>query len=243
MFSMGAPESARRQAHEPSSPSSQPTPPRPSHRLPLGTSEAQRTVIGMGVPVAPSFLDLDEEQTVAYDARATPAFALNHLLAECGRASDTQRRRLVLADPVTPSEIRPREASFHTVPNFPNESNPEIVTSESNLHEIDGDQITDTLAPHEAVAEVVHLRIGLSSHPPPGVVAPAIPRPAPSRRRSLLAKFLFVVIGLTIALVAASELAAAGTIPRIDPRPLFTKTVKLAKEKIPWERLPKLPKI
>jgi hypothetical protein len=221
---------------------SKPSPPRPSRRLPLGASEAQRTVIGLGVPIAPSFLDLDEEETVAYNARATPAFSLNALIAECGSASDTARRRIVPADPPTPSEIRPREASFHTVPNFPDDSSPEIATAESNLHEIEGDHITNTLLPNDAKAEVAHLRIGLSSYPPPGVVAPAPPRPRPSRRRSLFTKILFALIVLSVAFIAASELSAAGKIPQLDPRPLWTKSVKLAKEKIPWDRLPKMPR-
>jgi len=43
----------------------------------------QRTAIGLGVSAVPNFLDLDDEDTVAYDARRTPAVSLPALRAEC----------------------------------------------------------------------------------------------------------------------------------------------------------------
>ena len=97
---------------------------------------------------------------------------------------------------MTPSEIRPREAAFHTVPNFPSDSSPEIsVSAESNLHEIDGPRITNTLAattepvataakPVAAAAqpdEWIRLRIGPSTNPPPGIVAVSSERPRLTR--------------------------------------------------------------
>src|SRR5205085_2380355 len=124
-----------------------PVPPPSSRMLPLGTSEAHRTVMGLGVPVAPSFLDLEEEDTVAYDASDVPAVSLPELLARCARASVPISSESPVAVSETPSGIRPREASFHTVPEFPRDSSPEItVTAESNFHEIDGHKITNALA-------------------------------------------------------------------------------------------------
>jgi hypothetical protein len=258
---MSAASSMGRRALERSAPASKSSAPRPSPRiLPLGTSEVQRTVIGVGVPVAPSFLNLEDEETVAYDARDVPAVTLPALLARCAQKSAPASSETPPTAPVTPSEIRPREAAFHTVPNFPSDSSPEIsVSAESNLHEVDGPRITNTLAatnepialvakPVTATAkpvvaaaqpdEWIRLRIGPSTNPPPGIVAVSSERPRPTPRRSFFAKFLFTTIALAIALVASAELAAAGKLPRgLDPRPVLAKGVKVAQDKIPWDRM------
>src|SRR5438128_371689 len=79
-----------------------------------------RTPTGLGVPVAPSFLELDEEETVTYAGPASP-----------------------------PPPSRPRE-SFHTAPVFPEDLIVEPVAAtpvESNLHQIEANQITNSLAP------------------------------------------------------------------------------------------------
>src|SRR5215510_8241068 len=55
--------------------------------LSSGTHRRRSKAIGLGVaggvPVAPSSLNLDDEATVAYNARRTPAVSLPALRAEC----------------------------------------------------------------------------------------------------------------------------------------------------------------
>jgi hypothetical protein len=216
--------------------------PRPSARiLPLDTTAAQRTVLGLGggVPVAPSFLALEDEETVAYDARDVPAVSLPALLAQCGRASSTVPSDNSSPGSVTTSEVRARSGSFHTVPEFPNDSSPAItVSAESNLHEIADNRIIDTLSPREGSAEWIQLRLARSSHPPSGVAVVPSARPSPSRRRSLFPTFVFAMVTMIVALLVASELSAAGKLPPgLDPRPLLTKGMRLAQDKIPWERV------
>jgi hypothetical protein len=230
---MSAPERAGRRAYGPSSsPKVESRPSAP--KLSLGTSTSARTSIGLGVPVAPSFLDLEEEQTVAYSA---PGVTLSALLAECGDEPKPASPAAPVEAPTTPSHVRPR-GSFHTVPNFPKDSNPDLKAPvESNIHHFEADKITDTLSPRDRRAEAVHMRIGVR---PPASIRPRSFRP--TRPRSFLAKFLVLGITIGIALLIASELSAAANMSWLDPRPALTKIVTFAKEKIPWQRLPKLPK-
>jgi hypothetical protein len=198
-------------------------------------------VLGLGIPVASSRLDPLDEETTQYVPEAMPGVSLSALLARCAHPSEPGDE---LTAPTVPNQpnvtsttgIRPRDASFHTVPHFPDESRPEIQVAESNLHEVVADRITDALvvAPQRPDA---HLRIGVSSRPP-ALVSPSPPRPQSTRRRSLFAKFLFVTIAVAVALLAATELSKAGNMHWLDPRPLLAKGVKFAKEKIPWDRLP-----
>jgi hypothetical protein len=130
-----------------------------------GAEQPRSTILGVAVPVAPSFLQLDDEdEPVAYDAQR-----------RSGRRSDTAL-------------------------------------------------------------------ISLSDDDVELVSAPEL-RPAPSRRRSFFAKFLFVTILLAVSILAAIEISKAQNLPWLDPRPLFFKLWKLAVSKIPWESLPKLPKL
>jgi hypothetical protein len=234
-------------------PSSQPS---TSRILPIELTQGQRTVMGIGVPVAPSFLDLEDEETIAYKSDV-PAVSLPALLKQCARKSAPADSEKAESAPTTPSsEIRPREASFHTVPNFPSDSSPEIIlgAAESNLHEVDGERITDSLvSPASGPAAVVHvpaaadpapdewirLRVGAPSEPPLAIAI--VPSRRPSARRSFWTKLLFAMIAMTVALIATSELAAAGKIPRgLDPRPVLTKGARLALDKVPWERVRRL---
>ena len=203
--------------------------------------ERPRTVIGLGVPVAPSFLDLEQEETVSYDGAALP-----DLLAESRRSNlpheeaPQPKPAPQIAVSETPSEIRPRDASFHTSPQFPDDSHPELdPTVESNLHQLEAGTFTDSLAPGDPRAQVVHLHIGDSGFP--DSVPPALVRPRPSRRRSLFAKVLFLTIVVGVVSLLAIELSTTNAKMRwLDPRPLATKGIKFVKEKIPWDRLPKL---
>ena len=136
-----------------------------SGRLPLGASAAERTSLGMGVPVAPCCLDLEDDETAAF------------------------------------------------------------------LEE--GDRLGSS-------GNVIQLRFGMSSHPPNGFASYAPSRPPPSRRRSLFARCLFAIIVIGVVLLVATELSATGRARSLDPRPLVAQGVKLVKEKIPWERLPKI---
>jgi len=86
------------------------------------------------------------------------------------------------------------------------------------------------------------LRVGVSSRPPQSV-APAVDRPRRSAKRSFFAKFLFLMI-LTAALtLVAMEISIARDLPWLDPRPLLVKLWNLVARTIPWENLPKLPKL
>jgi len=193
-------------------------PPRPSPAGIIGI----RTPTGLGVPVAPSFLELDDEETVTYAGPASPP-------------------------PPPPS--RPRE-SFHTVPVFPEDLIEEPVAPipvESNLHQIAANQITNSLAPiaprpevHHRRGEVHHLRIGVSSFPPESL-RPEQVRPLPSPRRSFVARLLFLTIVVIVLLLIATEVSVASHLPWLDPRPHLAKGFRFLAEKVPWDRIPKLP--
>ena len=136
-----------------------------SGRLPLGASAAERTSLGIGVPIAPCCLDLEDDETAA--------------CVDGGNRSDPP-------------------------------------------------------------GDVIHLRFGMSSYPPNGFVSVAPSRPPPSRRRSLFARVLFATIAVAVATLVATELSTTGHSRWLDPRPLVARGVKLAQEKIPWDRLPKI---
>jgi hypothetical protein len=190
-------------AHGRNSSSGHPSQPKPSSQgARPGTNEVQRTVVGLGVPVAPSFLALEDEQTkagtpnfLALEDEETKAYDPSALLAECQNPSERVRDSSGVAPP----------------------------TAEANLHRIEVDPIEDAFAPT--------VSRGARSHS----------RPRSSRRHSFLVKFLFVMIMIAAAVLLASELSVTQKIPWLDPRPLLTKGLRLAKEKIPWERLPKMP--
>jgi hypothetical protein len=192
-------------------------PPRPS---PAGNNGI-RTPTGLGVPVAPSFLELDDdEETITYAGQASP-----------------------------PPPSRPRE-SFHTAPVFPEDLIDEPVAAtpvESNLHQIEANKITNTLAPsaplgevHHLRGEVHHLRIGVSSFPPESL-RPEQVRPPPSAQRSFLARLLFFTIVVTVLLLIATEVSVVAHRPWLDPRPHVAKAFRFVAQKIPWDRIPKLP--
>ncbi len=210
-------------------------------KVSLDTYErSSRTSMGIAVPVVPSFLDLEQEETVAYDS----AVSLPALLAEARRSvvakEETGEPAPVLA--TTTSEIRPRNESFHTSPHFPEESHPNLAPIESNLHHVDTETITDSLVPSAPRLEVVHLRVGISSHPPESL-PPALVQPRTRRRRSLSSKLLFGAIALAISFLVTTEISAIAHLPWLDPRPLFTKSVRAAKAKLPPLQLPRLPKL
>jgi hypothetical protein len=253
---------ANRRAYGQPSPTSRSSPPRPpSKKLPLGGE--QGTVLGLGVPVASSRLDPLDEETAQMPGLSLPA-----LLARCALPSDPNGHApsstvaKASADAAAPDEagtvatsgIRPRGASFHTVPHFPEESSPEVqVTAESNLHQLEDDRITDALASEPPVSEpqvseplfsepqveVVQLRIGLANREPQvDSLPPSLPRP--SRRRSVFAKALFVTIALGVGVLAAKELSASDQARWRDPRALASQVGRFVKDKIPWDRLPKI---
>jgi hypothetical protein len=201
----------------------------------------ERTSRGLGVvPVAPSFLDLEQEETVAYDS----AVSLPALLAEARRSvvaneEAPQAPPTVLA--TTTSEIRQRNESFHSSPHFPEETHPHTPV-ESNLHHVGTDAIHDSLVPSAPQLEVVELRVGVSSHSPARLF-PALVKPRERRRRSRLATLVVSAIVLGVALLVTIELSSIANLPWLDPRPLFTKSFEAVKTKIPWDRLPHLPKL
>ncbi len=208
--------------------------------------------MGLGVPVAPSFLDLDDgedEETVTYDPRGP------------GRQSDSSLVSLSDAD----IEIVPTTKS-------------DVV--ESNIHRFAANQITDDLAPPESNARVSsyakvpsrpipvpssnqrervsasafltkpqmapsetrnrHLRVRVSNEPPQSA-PPVVVRPGPSPTRSFFAKLLFLAILTVVLMLVATEVSIARNVPWLDPRPFLVKLWKLVAQTIPWDRLPKLP--
>src|SRR5215216_1683654 len=75
--SMSAPESSGGRTRRP-----------PARRQSAGMYDARRPATGSGVTTAPSVLDLEDEDTVTYDARRTPAVSLPALLAECAEGRE-----------------------------------------------------------------------------------------------------------------------------------------------------------
>ncbi|HEX9295067.1 MAG TPA: hypothetical protein VF881_04515 [Polyangiaceae bacterium] len=214
------------------------------------TSKRRTTSIRPSVS-APNFADLDDEETVTYDARQTPAVSLPALRAECVDALGDDDFEFV---PAAKSGV------------------------ESNMHRIDANQITDDLAPPDSNVRPSRpsqvpsehlrgspsnrgervsasafltqsrsapsesrngrLRVGMSSNPPQTV--PAARRA--SVEHSLVAKFVFVTILAAVLTFVAMQISIARNLPWLDPRPLLAELWKLIAQKIPWESLPKLPK-
>lgn len=237
---MRARESANRMASETRSPAS-------------ASMLEKRTVVGLGVPISPSALRLDDEETVAYDARQSPDGSLSTLLAECGRKSvdyetDDERtvaeRRSHTAPRRAPEPTR--ESSFHSVPAFPDEFEPYVEAVDSNLHRFDHGKIIDSLAPAPRGAtdppsmEPFDVRrrrtskerrvLDLSDDRPDSLL-PAV-RPRPTRRRTMLARVLFLAIVATVAFVATSAFSVATHRPWLDPRPHVGKAVQVATEAV-----------
>jgi hypothetical protein len=192
------------------------------------------------VPVASSRLALDDEETKAYDTRSKPGVSLSTLLAKC-QGPGAPVSEVASAVSTTIEKVPPRGASFHTVPHFPEDPTPHVA-AESNLHQMENERIEDALAQENAPDAAPDMWIKAWSSHPAANVASAQSIPArPSGRRSILARLLFATIAIATGLLAAWELSATGHLPRLDPRPLLSKGVKLAKERIPWDRLPKMP--
>jgi hypothetical protein len=189
----------------------------------LGSYERLTTPVGLGVPSIAGFVEIDDEETVTYDARATPAVTLPALLAECEGAPQPNGLEPAASEPTASAPIYARGESFHTVPIFPTDADVELV-------------------PVAAAPAEHHLRIGVSSYP-----ASAFPlmdaRPRPTRRRSFFARLLFFVIIVSILVLIAFELSKVGHMPWLDPRPYLAKALKFVAQKIPWERLPKIPRL
>ena len=191
---------------------------------PPGTSQGRRsplpaqgshkrlpTTIGLGVPSVAGFVELEEEETVTYDARATPAVALPALLAKSEGAP--QPSGLSTTSKAAAAAPNARAESFQTVPIFPTDPDVELL-------------------PPGAVSEH-HLRIGVSSYPPSRDLPLTDPRPRPSRRRSFFARLLFFVIVVSVLVLIAFELSRTGHMPWLDPRPHLVKAWKFVATKIP----------
>src|SRR5260370_30334732 len=85
--------------------------PRLLRQLLPGTHQRRPTAVGMGVPVARSFLDLDDEETVTYDGRRTPAVSLPALRAECIDAEES-------ADVEAAGRLGERRSGRHSDPSL-----------------------------------------------------------------------------------------------------------------------------
>jgi hypothetical protein len=209
---------------------------------------------GAEVP-APNFDDLDDEETVTYDARRTPAVSLPALRAECVDALSDDDFEFV---PATRSE-----------------------PVESNIHRIEGDEISDDLVPPESnirasrpsqvaagpvlrrpsnkeerVSAAAFLTKSRWTPPEPRKVRPSVSAPRsgrqtgapalvhdrPSISHSLAARFLLVMILAAVLMFVAMEVSVAKDLPWLDPRHFLGTLWKLIADKIPWQSLPKLPK-
>jgi len=196
-----------------------------------GTVEVLRTVLGLGVPPAPSFLSLEDEETKAgtpnflaledeetkaYDAHTTGDAGLSALLAKCQNPSEPA----LDSSSADPPKSGPRSASRGPMAQVSYHPTPEIrATDEWN--------------------QPPRIEVGSDSSED---IAP-LPRSRSrwSHRRSFLTKFLFAMIMIAAAMLLASELSARANLPWLDPRPLLAKGLSFVKAKIPWERLPRVP--
>ncbi len=211
---------------------------------PLPAKDQRRTTpIGLGVPVAPSFLNLDNEETLTYDARRTPAVSFPALLAEGLDAPEWGGAEAAITAPERrsarrsdPSLLSLSDADVEIVPT------PKFEVVESNIHRIEAKQLTDHLSPIAASEPPsFYLRVGVSSYPPQSV-PPALVRPRPSPKRSFFAKFLFVTILAVVLILVATEISIVRNLPWLDPRPFLSTLWKLVAQRIPWESLHKLPR-
>jgi hypothetical protein len=197
----------------------------------------QRTVLGVGVPVAPSFLELEDEETVAYNARSTRPGSVPGLRAKCvetapsERTSDRTDASLVSLsdDDVEVLTAVEANAAPRSIPTPPPPPRARV-----------GVPVAPQLA-RASLPEPEHFRmkIGGSSYPPQSV-PPELARPRPSQRRSFWAKFLFMMIVVVVLLLIATEVSIVRNLPWLDPRPVLLKLWHLAAQKIPWQSLPKL---
>jgi hypothetical protein len=177
------------------------------------------------VPVAPSFLDLDDEETVAYNARRTPAVSLPALRAECLEAGDS-------------SPIILDDADIEIVSTKP-------ASVASTIHRIQARPTIDDLAPPRSTVRVSLAtkaetqRVVVSSHPPE---SGRRVRAIPTHERSLLSKLLFLVMFVVVLMIIATDIAIARDLPWLDCRPYLLTAWKLVSQRIPWESLPKVPR-
>jgi hypothetical protein len=168
--------------------------------------------MGIGVPVAPSFLQLDEEETVAYNARRTPAVSLPALRAECFDSEP----------------IALNDADVEIVPSKPASVAPTI-----------------QLAPPRSVARVSLAAkaktrtVRVSSRPPE---SGRRERARPSQERALLPKLMVLSIIVMALMVVATEISIRRNLPWLDCRPYLLKAWNLVSQRIPWDRLPRLPR-
>jgi hypothetical protein len=224
MYSMREPERSSRQR-------------RPLPRSSPANPERKGTVLGLGVPVAPSFLQLDDEETVAYNARRTPAISLPALRAECLEADE-------------PTAIALTDDDLEIVPA------PKSSTPPSTVHRIEPRPMIDDPAPPrsgarvslaaKAVRTVVAVprrreeRVRVSSAPPQ---SDRRAHTRPSQQGSLLPKLLFLATLVMVLMVVTTEIAVRRDLPWLDCRPYLLKAWQFVAQKIPWHMLPKLPRL
>jgi hypothetical protein len=171
--------------------------------------------MGIGVPVAPSFLQLDDEETVAYNARRTPAVSLPALRAECFAADD-------------PAPIALNDADIEIVPSKPASVAPTV-----------------HLAPPRSAARVSLATkakprtVRVSSGPPQSGRSV---RARPSQERSLFRNLMVVAIVVMALMVVATEVSIRRNLPWLDCRPYIVKAWSLVSQRIPWDSLPKVPR-
>jgi hypothetical protein len=176
----------------------------------------------------PVFLDFEEENTVAI-----PDGTLSALLAETGDGQQTTPMPPISA---VSSEIRPRDASFHTIPDFPEGpvAGRTGAAVESNIHQIEGGRIVDSLARSDAESPYIELPLTVSND------AAAIPltraRARQSVVRNVISALSFLAIAIAIGVFVANELSPALKAHGIDLPAIGNKWLALAKDKLPWLR-------
>jgi hypothetical protein len=188
-----------------------------SSRPPLpGHSQGVQSVVPFGAVASVKPEDmLDDEETVAYGARATAPQLLPHLGGDYERSPDSGEvpRSTARGMPVArPSSGRSPAA--HLVMLETTESERAFLSSVPNY-------------PPESL-------------PPASFVSQAPVRP--SAVRSLFAKVLFVTICAAVLTLLAYEISIGLHLPWLDPRPLLLKAYR-AVQHLPLHKLPKLPRL
>jgi hypothetical protein len=195
-------------------------------------------MLGLGVPVAPSFLDVDHEETVGYNGQVTLRDLLDESRGLSVASEDESDEELTqVVDAATMSGIRSRLESFDPPPHPADaKSTAPKGPVEPKVQQVGTAKIEDVPSPSESWIEVTHQSIDSPSAPPESI-SPALVRPRPSLRRTLFAKACFVAAAVVVSLLVATEISVALNAQWLDPRPVMGKAVKGAKDKSPWDWL------
>jgi hypothetical protein len=188
-------------------------------------SQRHTTPVGLGVPAAASFLDLQDEETTTYDARRTPAVSLHALLLEAERGLEPPVPEPPPAEPPAPkAAVPPPRLPPPAPPPVPSPRPREPSTVSISLEDSD----VELIPPEKVRVE----KMQVFDSPAASVNPAPLSRRPPSFARWLVARLLFVLILAFVGLLGAAELSIALHEPQLDPRPHLTRYVKLVGERL-----------